>query len=203
MGDRGDTGDTPRRLGPLGLPRPPLWSQGQFVRLIGLFAIAVAATVISFAVVSHIGGPSLLPGGAAAPAIALQDAAAMPHKLYADTAGEPVVLEFFETTCAVCQREVVPMCDAHRRHPQAAFFGIDAARETADAVRNFAASQGGGCIAWPLLLDPKSAVLRAYRVTVVPTVYVIDASGRVAYTGTGEAGVAGLGNALALLASHG
>jgi hypothetical protein len=38
---------------------------------------------------------------------------------------------------------------------------------------------------------------------VVPTVYVIDARGRVAYSGTGEAGVSGLDSALSQIAAHG
>src|SRR5581483_499630 len=48
-------------------PHPPLFTRGRLVQLVGLFALAVVATVINYAVVSHVGGPRLLPGGAAAP----------------------------------------------------------------------------------------------------------------------------------------
>lgn len=194
--------------GPLGLPRPPLWPKGQWSRLLGLFAVAVAATVISFALVSHISHP-LLPGGTAAPAIRLAAAgettSTTPLDVFASSSGRPVVLEFFETTCEVCQHQVKPMCDVHARHAgRVDFYGIDAARESNSTVTAFRHAQAGGCTAWPLLLDPKSDVLRAYSVTVVPTVYVVDANRRIVYSGTGEAGVAGLDQALGLLeGAHG
>ncbi len=190
------------RLGPGGLPRPQLWPKGQWVRLLGLFVVAVVATVISFAVVSHVGHP-LLAGGTPAPAIVLDDASGSRHQVLQEAAGNPVVLEFFETTCEVCQREVDPMCAVEKRHPGVPFYGIDAAREKGPAVEGFRRSQGGGCTSWPLLLDPQSTVLRAYDVTVVPTVYLLDAHGRVAYTGTGEGGVAGLDQAIQLVQRHG
>jgi peroxiredoxin len=187
-----------------GLPHPPLWPRGQWARLLGLFALAVVATVVSFAIVSRISHP-LLPGGSPAPAIRLAGSAAPGdvHDVLSESSGHPVVLEFFETTCQICQREVRPMCDVHAKHPAVPFYGIDAARETAKAVEDFRHAQGGGCTGWPLLLDSQSTVLRAYSVTVVPTVYVIDSRGRVAYTGTGEAGVSGIDRALTQLGSGG
>jgi peroxiredoxin len=184
------------------LPRPPLWQKGQWVRLLGLFGIAVVATVISFAIVSHI-AHQLLPLGAQAPAVTLADSGGTQRNVFAESQGRPVVLEFFETSCAICQREVRPMCDTHARHAGVPFYGVNAARESASAVTDFARDQGGGCTSWPLLLDPTSAILRAYSVTVVPTVYVIDSRGRVAYEGTGEAGVAGLDAALSRLGANG
>jgi len=179
-------------------PHPPLFTRGRFVRLIGLFALAVGATVISFAVVSHISGPRLLPGGTAAPAISAKSAAGEQVILFGkgNPPPRPVVLEFFETTCTVCRQEVQPMCQVHAQHGGADFYGVDAAREGATAVNDFRRTQGDGCTAWPLLLDPDSTVLRAFSVTVVPTVYVIDTHGHVAYTGTGQGGVDGLATAL-------
>ena len=185
--------------------RPPLFSRGQLVRLLFLFGVAVVATVISFAIVSHISGPRLLPGGSAAPSISATAASGDQVALFApgSTPAKPVVVEFFETTCAVCQQEVQPMCDLHARYPGADFYGIDAAREDAKAVNNFARSHAGGCTGWPLLLDPRSDILRAFSVTVVPTVYVIDTHGRVVYSGTGAGGVDGLGRALQSLGAGG
>ncbi len=179
-------------------PHPPLFTRGRLFQLIGLFVLAVVATVISFAVVSHIGGPRLLAGGTAAPAISAKAASGQAVSLLgaANPPPRPVVLEFFETTCTVCRQEVQPMCQAHTQHPGADFYGVDAAREDAATVSDFARTQAGGCTGWPLLLDPSSGILRAYSVTVVPTVYVIDTRGRVAYTGTGAGGVDGLAAAL-------
>jgi peroxiredoxin len=182
-------------------PHPPLWPKGRLPRLLGLFALAVGATVVSFAIVSRISGPKLLPGGAVAPAVSL-DAATGEHLTVFGT-GRPTVLEFFETTCAICQREVPAMCALRKAHPELDVYGIDAARENAATVNDFRRTQGNGCIGFPLLLDPNSQVLRSYSVTVVPTVYLIDAHGRVAYTGTGAGGVDGLSTAITTLAAHG
>lgn len=196
--DPGAPGEGGSPLGPLGLPRPPLWQRGQALRLAGLFAVAVLATVVSFAVVSRI-GHALLPGGSQAPQVRLAGADGRQYDVLASAQGHPVVLEFFETTCEICQREVKPMCDVHAKHPDVAFYSVNAARESASAVSSFRRNQAGGCIDWPLLLDPKSTVLRSYSVTVVPTVYLLSPSGRIAYSGTGEAGVAGLDAAITSL----
>jgi hypothetical protein len=179
-------------------PHPPLFTRGRFVRLVGLFALAVVATVISFAVVSRISGPRLLPGGTAAPALSARSAAGDQVSLFGkgNLPRRPVVLEFFETTCTVCRQEVQPMCTVHAQHGGADFYGVDAAREGAAAVSDFGRTQAGGCTSWPLLLDPDSRILRAFSVTVVPTVYVVDTTGHVAYTGTGQGGVDGLATAL-------
>jgi len=167
-------------------------------RLGGLFVFAVVATVVSYAIISRVSGPRLLPGGATAPAITATSSGGDHVALLArgTTPAHPIVVEFFETTCAVCQQEVAPICKVARQHPDVAFYGIDAAREDAAAVNGFKQSQGKGCIDWPLLLDPRSDLLRAYSVTAVPTVYVIDINGRVAYAGTGAGGVSGLDAAL-------
>ena len=186
-------------------PHPPLMTRGRLVRLLGLFALAVGATVISFAIVSRISGPRLLPGGSAAPAITADSATGEHVALFptGSTPSRPTVVEFFETTCAVCQREVAPLCQVRAAHPEADFYGVDAAREDANTVNNFRRSQGGGCIDYPLLLDPRSDALRAYSVAVVPTVYLLDTRGRVAYAGTGAGGVDGLSAALRSLGGHG
>jgi hypothetical protein len=186
-------------------PHPPLFTRGRFVRLIALFAFAVVATVISFAIVSRISGPRLLPGGTAAPTISADSAAGGHYALLGpgNPPPRPVVVEFFETTCAVCRQEVAPMCQVRTQHPGVDFYGVDAAREDAGAVNGFRVNQGHGCTDWPLLLDPKSDILRAYSVTVVPTVYVIDTRGHIAYAGTGAGGVDGLATALRSLVAGG
>jgi peroxiredoxin len=181
-------------------------TRGRLVRLFGLFVLAVVVTVVSYAIVSRVSGPRLLPGGATAPAISAETSTGQQVTLFAGGAPptRPVVLEFFETTCAICQREVGPLCQVKAAHPEVDFYGVDAARESAATVEQFRHAQGNGCIDFPLLLDPRSDLLRAYSVAVVPTVYVVDTHGRIAYSGTGAGGVDGLGTALRTLAgSHG
>jgi thiol-disulfide isomerase/thioredoxin len=188
-------------------PHPPLMTRGRLVRLLGLFLLAVVATVISFAIVSRISGPRLLPGGSTAPAISADSTDGQHVTLFTAGSGtipgRPTVIEFFETTCAICQREVAPLCKVKAAHPEADFYGLDAAREDARTVNNFRQSQGGGCIDFPLLLDPGSDALRAYSVAVVPTVYLVDGRGRIAYAGTGAGGVDGLSTALSNLGGNG
>ena len=191
---------------PSGLPpHPPLFTRTRFAQLAGLFVVAVVATVISFAIVSRISGPRLLPGGTTAPAISAASSTGdhVAPVIAGTPPARPLVVEFFETTCAVCRQEVAPLCQVKAQHPGADFYSIDAAREDAATVNGFRRSQGNGCTDWPLLLDPKSDLLRAYSVTVVPTVYVIDTHGRIAYAGTGQGGVDGLATALRSLAGNG
>jgi peroxiredoxin len=196
----------PDRRAPTGLPpHPPLFTGGRLVRLLGLFMVAVVATIISFAVVSHISGPRLLPGGTAAPAVSAQSASGEQVTLFGKgtTPARPVVIEFFETTCTVCRQEVGAMCTVRQQHPGADFYGIDAAREDAATVNSFRRGQADGCTDWPLLLDPNSDILRAWSVAVVPTVYVVDTHGRIAYAGTGAGGVDGLSTALRSVGADG
>ena len=161
--------------------------------------VAVVVTIFSSVLIPHLFPHKLLAVGTQAPSLSLDAAAGGTIDIPTAAEGRPFVLEFFETSCPVCQHEVPAVCDLARTHPDVKFFGVNAARETASAVQQFRRQQGGGCITFPLLIDLRSDALRRYTVTVVPTVYLVDVHGRVAYAGTGAGGVEGLKTAIAAL----
>jgi len=125
----------------------------------------------------------------AAPPIRLSDADGGSLDVLGAAGGRPVLVEFLDTACSVCQREVPAVCRLAAVHPGLYVVAIDAVGEDAARLRQFRHDQGTGCIHFPLLVDPGARVTHTYSVSAVPTVYVLDASGRIAYSGVGAAGV--------------
>ena len=97
----------------------------------------------------------------------------------------------------VCQQEVAAVCRVTAAHPGAGVVAVDAVGEDGARLRQFRRDQGAGCISFPLLVDPGATVTHAYGVSAVPTIYLLDSAGRVAYSGVGAAGVDGAAAALA------
>lgn len=177
-------------------PRPPLprptrrqWI-GAFVFLLAVCAGLLAVTVL------FPRSPQLLANGSAAPAVRLADTSGAAHDVLAT--GRPVVIEFFETTCPTCQAQQPAMCAYARAHPGVDVVAIDAALESTTAVTGYARDRASGCRE-TFLLDPGLQVSHQYLVSVVPTVYLVDASGRISYGGTGASGIGGLDAATAAL----
>jgi peroxiredoxin len=89
----------------------------------------------------------------------------------AEEVGQPVLINFWATWCPNCREEMAALEAAHREG--AAVVGINL-RESADAVKDLAAETQ---TTFPLVLDPKGTVTRAFKVTNLPVTVVIDADG--------------------------
>ena len=184
------------------LPRPSLPPPREIAwRLARVVAIGVAVTLVAIFVTSRLlPHGNLLPVGTQGPAFSLTDdrgaaGVGLPH-------GRAAVVEFFETGCPHCQETAPHLCEVARAHPEVSVLAVDAAREDAAALRAFAGAHMPACAdgsAVRLLVDPDDAVPAAWKVTAVPTVYLLGADGRVVYTGQGDAGVTGLDDAIARL----
>jgi thiol-disulfide isomerase/thioredoxin len=153
--------------------------------------LAAAAVVLLFLVVTYVVPHKPLANGTAAPGIALTavDGARVDVLAHIRDTGRGAVVEFFESSCPDCKRTVPALCDLARSRP-ADVFAVNATGDSAEDVRNFGAANGGGCLQQlkvPLLLDPASETAHAYRIWEVPTLYVIDAQGRVAWSGDSAA----------------
>ena len=136
--------------------------------------------------------PPQLAAGTSAPQITLQSVGGAAMNANAAAAHHALVVEFIETTCETCQRNAAVLCSLAARFPQDVFVAVDAGGESAAAVAGFAAAhEPAGCRV-TLLLDPGLKVTHAYEAAVVPTVYVVDSSGKIAYGGVGSDGIAGL-----------
>lgn len=136
--------------------------------------------------------PQLLAVGSTAPAIVLQSASGQQVDGLRAAAHHNLVVEFFDTQCDTCQRQAAQLCALAQRHASDVFVAVDAAGERASALTAYAGAHQPPPCPVTLLADPKLSVSRAYRAAVVPTVYVVDSSGKIAYAGVGSAGVDGL-----------
>jgi thiol-disulfide isomerase/thioredoxin len=166
---------------PAGPPRPRRpWRR---LALDALLVLAVVAAVGLWQTRSHLGAGT-------APALALTALDGRPASLEA-LRGKPVLVAFWAPWCAVCSAQSdnlsrVRRWAAGRAHviSVAAAYGDDA------EVRDHVARKG---IDYPVWLGGDDAA-RAFRVEVFPTIYFLDAEGRV------KGSVAGYTTTLGMLA---
>lgn len=144
--------------------------------------------------------PPLLAVGTAAPPIVLKTPDGVSDDVIHSAGGRPVAVEFFETTCATCQQAGPSLCALQAMLPQAVIVAVNAARESSSAMRAYAQRYQGANCTITLLADPDFTVNQNYEITVVPTVYVIDKNGKIAYGGVGAQGIDSLKPVLQRLA---
>ena len=174
-----------RPAGYLGVTRRP--TRREWRRALTMFVVGMVGLTLVLLFIHP--QPSLLAVGSTAPAISLTSSSGAPVALPGAAAGQPYVLEFFETGCAHCQQVAAQLCGL-----DAPVFAVDAAKESADTVTAYQRRYAGAC-AYPILLDPGLRVVGSYAVTAVPTVYVVK-GGKIVYSGAGLEGVAALEGAV-------
>lgn len=136
--------------------------------------------------------PQLLAAGTTAPAIVLQSDTGQRVDGLAAAAHHNLVVAFFDTQCDTCERQAAQLCTLAEQHAADVFVAVDAGGESRSAVAAYGRANHPPPCPVTLLLDPGLSVSRAYRAAVVPTVYVVDSSGKIAYGAVGSAGVGGL-----------
>jgi peroxiredoxin len=126
-----------------------------------------------------------LPLGAQAPAVTVDDLDGKPVDLGQYVGKGPVLLEFWATWCPVCAALEPAMKDAHARYGAAVrFFAIGVAvNESPASIRRHLASHP---LPFPVLYDATGAAVRAFEAPTTSYVVVLDRTGKVSYTGTGE-----------------
>ena len=144
----------------------------------------------------HPSQPPLLAKGTAAPSIALTSDTGERLDVLVMAAHHPVVVEFFETSCASCEQDAQSVCSVSTAFPDATVVAVGAGGEAAPALRAFAAKHLLPPCRVTVLVDSGRRVAHAYQAAVVPTVYVIDRSGNIAYGGVGAAGIHGIASVL-------
>lgn len=160
---------------------------------LGVVIAAIVVSAIAAAVLHH--KQRLLPAGAAAPDFALRSASGSVVSL-ASLHGKPALLAFCATWSSPCALETAELDAVYEQQPSpGAVVGIDADSETLASVNAFVRDQH---VRFPVLLDqgsktvsfptrgPRGPVTARYRVTELPTYYVLDSSGRIAWTATGR-----------------
>lgn len=120
----------------------------------------------------------------AAPDFSLPDLDGKTHKL-SDYHGKVVLLNFWATWCPPCRREMPSMEKLHQELKDKPFQVLACdQQEDVDTVFAFT-GQLDPAPTFPLLLDSKSAASRAYGVPGLPTTFLIDKTGQIAYRAVG------------------
>lgn len=152
--------------------------------MLKLARYTLAFALVCLSVTTHAqGGLKAYSPRTAAPAFSLEGADGKQYQL-ADFAGKVLVVNFWATWCPPCRKEM-PSMQRMWRALQAdgvELVAIDYGDEK-DVVADFAAETA---VEFPLLLDRKGTVLRDFNAIGLPTTYVIDRSGKLAYVAAGE-----------------
>ena len=122
--------------------------------------------------------------GTTAPSAAVQDLDGKPLDLASLVGKRPVVFEFWATWCPICAALMPKVEAAHARYGDRVDFVevAVAVNETAAAVRRHAESHH---YPFRFLFDATGAAVRAYQAPTTSYVVVVNAAGRVVYTGSG------------------
>jgi len=121
--------------------------------------------------------------GEAAPDFDLRDPTGRQVHLSA-LRGEPVLVNFWFTTCPPCKEEMPELSRAYQNHRAQGLtvVAINSQDEQALAVRLYAKTMS---LTFPLVLDPGRKVTSRYGVTAAPTSVFVGRDGRVRYVQIG------------------
>jgi thiol-disulfide isomerase/thioredoxin len=126
-----------------------------------------------------------LPLGTAAPSAALEDLEGNPVDLGDYVAGRPAVIEFWATWCENCEALQPQLDEIQRRYGQEVSV-VAVAVAVSQSVRRVRRHVEGHDPGYPYLYDADGEAVRAYRAPTTSVVVILDAEGRVAYTGVGR-----------------
>ena len=120
----------------------------------------------------------------AAPALKLKDLDGTAHDL-TQLKGRVVLINFWATWCPPCRREMPSMERLSQALKGEAFsvLAVDVG-EDADTIDAFT-SQLDTMPTFPVLLDPRSQVMQAWKVAGLPTTFLIDRQGRIVASAIG------------------
>jgi len=151
--------------------------------LVGATCVAILS-LAPFGVAGQSGGVSL-PVGTQGPGAELVDLEGEPVDLadYVE-AGKPTLLEFWATWCEQCEALQPQMDRIQQEHGErinvvAVAVGVN---QTPRRIQRHLEEHDPG---YPYLFDRRGAAVRAYNATTTSIVVMLDAEGKVAYTGVG------------------
>jgi len=129
-------------------------------------------------------GSVSLPIGTQAPSVVLQDLDGNDVDLLRMIGGKPAVIEFWATWCEQCEA-LQPQIDRiqaqYGNEVQVVAIAV-AVAQTVRRVQRYVADHKHG---YPFLYDTRGAAVRAFQAPTTAVVLVLDADGKVAYTGVG------------------
>lgn len=122
--------------------------------------------------------------GARAPAVVINDLDGKPVDLAQYLGRKPYMLEFWATWCSVCEELLPKVKAAHAAYgAKVEFLGVNVTvNQTKERVRRYLQRHDPP---FRTLYDEQGAAARAYDVPITSYIVIVDAQGRVAYTGSG------------------
>ena len=122
--------------------------------------------------------------GSMAPVVTVEDVDGKPVDLGQWIGKQPAVLEFWATWCSNCEQLEPAMKAAHARYgDRVAFLGIAVPmNQSPRRVKLYAEKHGLPLVS---LYDREGAAIDAYQVAATSYVVVVDAGGKIVYTGLG------------------
>lgn len=123
--------------------------------------------------------------GSIPPAVEIEDLDGNPVDLGRYIGETPLLLEFWATWCPLCQALLPRMEAAHEKYgDQVRFFAVAVAvNQTKRSIRRHLEDHQ---LPFPVLWDTRGRAVRAFMAPTTSYVVVLDAEGRVVYTGTGD-----------------
>jgi cytochrome c biogenesis protein CcmG, thiol:disulfide interchange protein DsbE len=98
------------------------------------------------------------------------------HISLAQYAGRPLIINFFASWCAPCQRETPLIARYHRSHPGVTILGVDV-NDSSPAALAFVHKTG---VSYPVVADPAPmAMTLSYGVVALPQTFFLDAQHRI------------------------
>jgi len=169
--------------------------------LLGVGVVVVAFVFVAVVILLP-GAPRVAQGvpavGQPAPDFVLVDIDGATFRLSAQL-GRPVLLDFMGSNCPTCVAEMPELRSVYSTFSARglAMISIDVGgylgTEDPSVARNFMSTNGGS---WPIALDQSNVGVR-YGVVSLPTLYIIDPNGLVAYRNAGTTSAATLSEVLA------
>lgn len=126
-----------------------------------------------------------IPVGSKAPAVTINDLDGKPLDLGTILGKKPVLLEFWATWCPIC-KSLLPELGRVRRQfgDRVELIGVDVTvNDSKERIRRYLAEHRPP---FRVLFDDKGVGARAFDVPGTSFVVVVDAAGKVVYTGSGE-----------------
>lgn len=148
--------------------------------ILAILGVAIGYTVVASAMNDKV---EVVKKGAPAPDFELVDINGEKHRLK-DYKGKGVVLNFWGTWCAPCEREFPAMERQYSEFKDKGVEIIAVNRKQSDfEVNTYVKNMG---MTFPVAIDKKMSVFKAYNIGPLPTTFFIDPDGNVMEISKGE-----------------
>jgi len=135
--------------------------------------------ILLFLVIALIAVPAfakpVLKVGSPPPPFSLKNLSGKTIKLKSYLGSKPIILSFFASWSKSCKKEISFLQDLSSKHKNLKVIGVSFDRKSND-LKNYVSANK---ISFEILHDSKLKTLRDYRILIIPTLFVIDKSGKV------------------------